>query len=304
MSKFGDFMNNMFSIPRNLVNKYAGTGMTDADREANAFTAAQTMKQMQFQQQMRDTAYQAAVADMKKAGINPALAYQQGGADVPAGAAGNSVTPTQGDLVGLAAQIAQLKLLGAQKRNIESVTAKNLQDVNESKSRIEQMRANIEHMAAQNSLLSANVQKLGLESDALSIANTYLEREKLVALQNQNISGDLLAAQVTETENKIYKLHVEALHELEKIVETKERVNYLLSQTSLTNEQKKEVVARIKQIEESTELLVKQGVLTDKDINWYVHDKIAGDVGTIGSVFSDVTRSILNLKNTKYGYRR
>ena len=294
----------MFSIPRNLVNKYAGTGMTDADREANAFTAAQTMKQMQFQQQMRDTAYQAAVADMKKAGINPALAYQQGGADVPAGAAGNSVTPTQGDLVGLAAQIAQLKLLGAQKRNIESVTAKNLQDVNESKSRIEQMRANIEHMAAQNSLLSANVQKLGLESDALSIANTYLEREKLVALQNQNISGDLLAAQVTETENKIYKLHVEALHELEKIVETKERVNYLLSQTSLTNEQKKEVVARIKQIEESTELLVKQGVLTDKDINWYVHDKIAGDVGTIGSVFSDVTRSILNLKNTKYGYRR
>jgi hypothetical protein len=226
------------------------------------------MKQMQFQQQMRDTAYQAAVADMKKAGINPALAYQQGGADVPAGAAGNSVTPTQGDLVGLAAQIAQLKLLGAQKRNIESVTAKNLQDVNESKSRIEQMRANIEHMAAQNSLLSANVQKLGLESDALSIANTYLEREKLVALQNQNISGDLLAAQVTETENKIYKLHVEALHELEKIVETKERVNYLLSQTSLTNEQKKEVVARIKQIEESTELLVKQGVLTDKDINW------------------------------------
>ena len=297
-------MNNMFSIPRNLVNKYAGTGMTDADREANAFTAAQTMKQMQFQQQMRDTAYQAAVADMKKAGINPALAYQQGGADVPAGAAGNSVTPTQGDLVGLAAQIAQLKLLGAQKRNIESVTAKNLQDVNESKSRIEQMRANIEHMAAQNSLLSANVQKLGLESDALSIANTYLEREKLVALQNQNISGDLLAAQVTETENKIYKLHVEALHELEKIVETKERVNYLLSQTSLTNEQKKEVVARIKQIEESTELLVKQGVLTDKDINWYVHDKIAGDVGTIGSVFSDVTRSILNLKNTKYGYRR
>ena len=159
-------------------------------------------------------------------------------------------------------------------------------------------------MASQNSLLSENLQKLGLESDALSIANTYLEREKLVALQNQNISGDLLAAQVTETENKIYKLHVEALHELEKIVETKERVNYLLSQTSLTNEQKKEVVARIKQIEESTELLVKQGVLTDKDINWYVHDKIAGDVGTIGSVFSDITRSVLNLKNTKYGYRR
>jgi hypothetical protein len=300
MSFFHDF----FALPRNLLNKYVGMGLTDAEREANAFTAAQTVKQMKFQQQMRDTAYQAAVADMKKAGINPALAYQQGGADVPAGAAGHSVTPASGDLIGLAAQIAQLKLLGAQKRNIESVTAKNLQDVNESKSRIEQMRANIEHMAAQNSLLSANVQKLGLESDALSIANTYLEREKLVALQNQNISGDLLAAQVTETENKIYKLHVEALHELEKIVETKERVNYLLSQTSLTNEQKKEVVARIKQIEESTELLVKQGVLTDKDINWYVHDKIAGDVGTIGSVFSDITRSVLNLKNTKYGYRR
>lgn len=57
----------------------------------NAFTGRtatkkSTDKQMKFQERMRDTAYQAAVLDMEKAGINPILAYKQGGAATPAGA--------------------------------------------------------------------------------------------------------------------------------------------------------------------------------------------------------------------------
>lgn len=46
-------------------------------------------EQMAFQRNMSNTAYQRATADMKKAGINPMVAFQQGGASTPAGASGS-----------------------------------------------------------------------------------------------------------------------------------------------------------------------------------------------------------------------
>ena len=53
-------------------------------RKAQEFSAQQASQQMKFQKMMSDTANQRAVADMKKAGLNPILAAGAG-ASTPTG---------------------------------------------------------------------------------------------------------------------------------------------------------------------------------------------------------------------------
>lgn len=59
----------------------------------NASNARNARDQMDFQDRMSSTAYQRATSDMRKAGINPLMAYAQGGASTPQGSAARSENP-------------------------------------------------------------------------------------------------------------------------------------------------------------------------------------------------------------------
>lgn len=160
--------------------------MSGQDR--NSAQIAQAQGQMDFQERMSSTAYQRAVADMKAAGLNPALAYSQGGASSPAGAMANIENPTQ--------QAVQSSMASAQIANIQADTANKGAQKELMEAQAMQARASAWQANDQSDLIKAQA------SDIINkLENSFwqIETEKNMALK------DNLTAQVTkimaETQN-------------------------------------------------------------------------------------------------------
>lgn len=115
----------LFNGLGNIWNRYTGSGLTTAEQQTNQFNAEQAQEQRNWEERMRETSFQTQVADMQKAGINPALMYGgtgSSGASVPSGAAASGVTPSSGGIGDLLGSIMDMALLGAQIRNINADT--------------------------------------------------------------------------------------------------------------------------------------------------------------------------------------
>lgn len=107
---------------------------------ANKARAKEAQKNRDFQKRMSNTSYRRAMRDMKKAGLNPILAYQRGGASTPGGSMAlqeniGAGIPGAIDTGTRAAGTAiTAKKVSHETRNLTANTAKLIEDANTARS--------------------------------------------------------------------------------------------------------------------------------------------------------------------------
>lgn len=218
---------------QNLGNSITGAHMTGSQFEAN---------EMQMQN-VEDT-YQRQVVGMQKAGLNPALMYQNGSSNVAPSVSGNVGTGSMSDIMQLAMLPVQMKLAKAQIGNVNADTREKVASAagkeieNEFKPaqlalNLRKGEVDIDNALAGISQIQKNLEKMDSEI-AVNTGTLQLQQSQIHEIEARASEEEWRAANL-----QLEQAGIRANNALiaERVVLTRLEQAYRIAQTSLTDAQ-------------------------------------------------------------------
>lgn len=149
----------------------SGASIWGADK-ANKDNLKIAREQMAFQERMSNSAYQRAVSDMRLAGLNPLLAYGQGGASSPSGA-----STTMENIMS-----------GASTGALDTLRLKK--DVEEAQTRIDVNKQTKENLVADGTLKNLSIPRSQMMSEIFRTLFPIVQRLSKTGAKVGNAIGD------------------------------------------------------------------------------------------------------------------
>lgn len=252
MGAYNPNMDNKFTNPLgNFFKKLFGTGLTDSEKEANEFNAAEAEKNRAFQEMQRQTQYQTQVKDMKVAGVNPALAVGGSGAGTTGGSTASSASSGSPDTGALLSVVQSL--IGAVS-NIS--TAKISADVGHERNEI-QRSFNDVLTPYYHSLTNKAESDVELNSAQITLAAKRLEKMDAEIIVERARANNLIAdTEVKEAEKALKDVQIALANvDLSKRAEFLEaNINYTNAMTAVQNKLVEKYGAEIENVQSITDI--------------------------------------------------